>query len=116
VEPDAVDVADELLIVPEPHPEDAVEPPPSKAPLEVVLGHGIWSGLNPGGLSSVAPSGMPLELEAEDESESVVPSGEVAPMPGVGVVCAAAVTTLATQMITTKLHLACIELPRVVSG
>jgi hypothetical protein len=115
VELDAVDVA-ELLVVPEAHPEDAVEPPPSKAPLEVVFGHGIWSGLKPGGLSSVAPSGIPLEPEVEDESESVVPSGDVAPMPGVGVVWAPAAATPAIQTITAKLHLACIELSRVVSG
>jgi hypothetical protein len=112
VELDAVDVPDVL----EPHAEEAVAPPPSNAALEVVFGHGIWSGLNPGGLSSVAPSGIALELEGEDGSESAVPSGEVAPMPGVGPACAPAAATLANHMIAVKAHLPCIEVSRVVSG
>jgi hypothetical protein len=116
VELDAVDVPDKLLVVLEPHAEEVVEPPPSNAALEVVFGHGIWSGLNPGGLSSVAPSGIPLKLEGEDGSESVVPSGEVAPMPGVGIACALAAATLASHMIAAKVHLLCIEVSRVVSG
>ena len=44
---DAVDAAGELPVAPEPHAEDAVEPPPSNAALEVTFGHGICSGLNP---------------------------------------------------------------------
>jgi hypothetical protein len=112
----AVDIPDELLVVVEPHVEDVIEPPPSNAVLEVVFGHGIWSGLNPGGLSSVAPSGIPLELEGEGESESVVPSGEVAPMPGVGLACALAAAIPASHMIAVKIHLLCIEVSRVMSG
>jgi hypothetical protein len=72
-----------LLAVAEPHAVPTVEPPPSKAPLEVVFGHGIASGLMPGVLSSVAPSGIPLpplDVEGSDR----VPSGEVEPMPVVG--------------------------------
>jgi hypothetical protein len=115
VELDAVDVPGELLVVLDPHAEDALAPPPSNAALDV-LGHGIWSGLNPGGLSSVAPSGIPLELEGEDESESVEPSGEVAPIPDVGLACALAAATLASHMIAAKVHLPCIEVSRVVSG
>ena len=114
VELDAVDVPDELLVVLEPHAEDALAPPPSNAALEVVFGHGICSGLNPGGLSSVAPSGTPLEPEGADGSESVVPSGEVAPMPDVGLACALAAATLASHMIAAKVHLPCIEVSRVV--
>jgi hypothetical protein len=116
VEPDGVEVPNEALVVAEPHAEDAVEPPPSNAALAVVFGHGIWSGLNPVGLSSIAPSGIPPEVEVEDGSESVVPSGEVAPMLGVGFACALAAATLANHMIAAKVHLPCIEASRVVSG
>jgi hypothetical protein len=113
---EAVDVPDELLVAAEPHAEEVVDPPPSKAEFEPVFGHGIWSGLTPGVLISVAPSGIPLELEGEDGSESIVPSGEVAPMPGVGLVCAAAAATLASHMIAAKAHLPCMEFSRAVSG
>ena len=108
VEPEAVEIPDELLVVAEPHPEEAMEPPPSKAELEDVFGHGIWSGLMPGVSTSVAPSGIPPEPEAEDGSDSTVPSGEVAPMPGLGAACAPAAVTPANHMIAAK---AC--LPRI---
>ena len=116
VEPEAVEIPDELLIVAEPHPEEAVEPPPSKAEFEDVFGHGIWSGLMPGVSTSVAPSGIPLEPEAEDGSDSIVPSGEVAPMPGLGPACAPAAVTPANHMIAAKAHLPCIKFPRVVGN
>jgi hypothetical protein len=116
VELDAVEVPGEMLVAAEPHGEDAVEPPPSNAAEEVVFGHGICSGLNPAGLSSVAPSGIPPEVEAEDGSDSVVPSGDVAPMPGVGLACALAAAIPANHMIAAKVHVACIEIFRVVSG
>lgn len=84
LEPDAVGAWDELFAVADAaaQMEEAV-PPPSNAVLDVVFGHGVCSGLNPGGLSSVAPSGIPLETEEDDAPEDIVPSGEVAPMPGV---------------------------------
>jgi hypothetical protein len=80
----------------EPQLFDRPDPPPSKAEFELVLGHGIISGLTPGVLISVEPSGMPPrpdELELSEElSEDCAPSGEVGPMPGVVVVCACAAT------------------------
>ncbi|MGA7810874.1 hypothetical protein [Bradyrhizobium sp.] len=79
---DEEDACDELLAVAEPHADGVVVPPPSKAPPDVVFGHGITSGLIPDGLSSVAPSGIVPELEDDDDSDGTVPSGEVAPMPG----------------------------------
>jgi hypothetical protein len=80
----------------EPQLFDRPDPPPSKAEFELALGHGIISGLTPGVLISVEPSGMPPrpdELELSEESpEDGAPSGEVGPMPGVVVVCACAAT------------------------
>ncbi len=113
---DAVDAAGELPVAPEPHAEDAVEPPPSNAALEVTFGHGICSGLNPGGLSSVAPSGIPPEVEEEDGSESVVPSGEVVPMPGVGLACAQAAAIPASHSIAARVQVPFIEVSHVASG
>jgi hypothetical protein len=115
-EPEAVEIPDELLIVAEPHPEEAMEPPPSKAELEDVFGHGIWSGLMPGVSTSVAPSGIPPEPEAEDGSDSIVPSGEVAPMPGLGPACAPAAVTPASHMIAAKARIPCIKVSRVVGN
>ncbi len=104
---DAVELPDELFAVVEPQPEEMPAPPPSNWELEAVFGHGITSGLSPGGFSSVAPSGM--VPEEEDESEGVIPSGEVMPMPGVWVACALAVTTLARKTIADKMHVARIK-------
>jgi hypothetical protein len=91
----------ELFAVAEPQPEERLEPPPSNWALETVFGHGMTSGLSPGGFSSVAPSGM--VPEGEDESESV-PSGDVMPMPGVWFACALAAATPANQTIADKMH------------
>jgi len=113
---DPVDAWDELLAFEQA--EEVLEPPPSKAALEAVFGHGICSGLNPGGMSSVAPSGMLPELEEED-GEGVVPSGEVVPMPGVWLACALAETVLADHKIladhkvAANMHEPRIEVPRV---
>jgi hypothetical protein len=114
VEPEA-ETPDELPIVAEPHAEDAAEPPPSKAEFEDAFGHGIWSGLMPGVFISVAPSGIPLEPEAEDGSDSIVPSGEVAPMPELGPACAPAAVTPANHMIAAKACVLCIEVSRAVN-
>jgi hypothetical protein len=46
----------------------------------------LASGLSPPVLSSVAPSGMPIGPDAA--LKFIVPSGDVAPMPGVGPTCA----------------------------
>jgi hypothetical protein len=97
LELDAVDAADGFAVS-EPQAVDKVEPPPSNAEFEVVFGHGMTSGLIPGWLSSVAPSGMPLELEG------AVPSGEVAPMPGAGTPCAHAAATPINHIIAAKVH------------
>ena len=97
----AAEPPNELFAVAEPQPEERLEPPPSNWALETVFGHGMTSGLSPGGFSSVAPSGM--VPEGEDESESV-PSGEVMPMPGIWFACALAAATLANQTIADKMH------------
>jgi hypothetical protein len=94
--PPAPDIAAKPLLFEEAEPQlfDRPDPPPSKAEFELVLGHGIISGLTPGVLISVEPSGMPPrpgEL-SEELSEDGAPSGEVGPMPGVVVVCACAAT------------------------
>src|ERR1700683_2769313 len=65
------------------------------------------SGLSPGGLSSVGRSG--IVPEGDDESESVVPNGEVIPMPGVGLPCAPAAATLASNAIADKMYMPRIE-------
>jgi hypothetical protein len=106
LEPDAVELADGFAVS-EPQAVDKVEPPPSNAEFDVALGHGMTSGLIPGWLSSVAPSGMVLELEG------AVPSGEVAPMPEVGAVCAHAAATPINQIITAKVHARRIGVSRV---
>jgi hypothetical protein len=61
-------------------------PPPSNAVPDDVLAH-VTMGLVPGMLSSVAPSGM-VPGSVDEVPEEIVPSGDVAPMPGVVVVCA----------------------------
>jgi hypothetical protein len=102
LEPEIDEKFDEPLAMSEPHAVDTVEPPPSKAALELVVGHGVCIGLKPGVLSSVAPSGippMPAEVEDVDGSEDRVPSGEVEPMPIVGLVWAKAATPPMDQMI-----------------
>ena len=91
-----IDAAPEPLLFEDEEPQlfDRPDPPPSKAEFELVLGHGIISGLTPGVLISVEPSGMPPrpgEL-SEELPEDGAPSGEVGPMPGVVVVCACAAT------------------------
>jgi hypothetical protein len=105
-----VDAWEELLAFEQA--EEAVEPPPSNAALEVVFGHGICSGLNPGGMSSVAPSGIPLPIEEEEaeDGEGAVPSGEVVPMPGVWPVCAQAPAILADHKIAAKMHVPRIDI------
>ena len=89
---DVAAVFDEL----EPQLFDWADPPPSKAAFELVPGHGMISGLTPDVLISVEPSGMPPrpdELESSGEfAVDGAPSGEVGPMPGVGLVCACAAT------------------------
>jgi hypothetical protein len=97
----AAEPPNEPFAVAEPQPEERLEPPPSNWALETVFGHGMTSGLSPGGFSSVAPSGIVPE---GDESESVVPSGDVMPMPGVWFACALAAATLANQTIADKMH------------
>jgi hypothetical protein len=93
--PDVV-VAPEALVVEAPGPQlfDRFEPPPSKAAFELALGQGMISGLTPGVLISVEPSGMPprpeeAELDEELSADGTF-SGDVGPMPGVVVVCACA--------------------------
>jgi hypothetical protein len=85
-----------LLEAVEPQLFDSVDPPPSNAEFELALGHGMISGLTPGVLISVEPSGMPPRLDEFEPSEELfadgAPSGEVGPMPGVVVVCACAAT------------------------
>jgi hypothetical protein len=108
VVPEAIDIP---AVAAEPH--AAAEPPPSNAEFEAVVGHGICSGLMPGVLSSVAPSGIPLVLELDDGSASIVPSGEVAPMPGGGLVCAPAMVAPASHMIAAKARVPCIKTSRV---
>jgi hypothetical protein len=81
----------------EPQLFDWADPPPSNVAFELILGHGMISGLTPGVLISVEPSGMPprpdeLELSEELAVDGAL-SGEVGPMPGVGLVCACAATT-----------------------
>lgn len=86
-----IEAAPEPLLFAEVEPQlfDRLDPPPSKAEFELVLGQGMISGLTPGVLISVEPSGMPPGLEELEESpEEGTLSGEVGPMPGVVVVCA----------------------------
>ena len=86
-----IDAAPEPLLFEalEPQLFDMLDPPPSNAEFEFVLGHGMISGLTPGVLISVEPSGMLPGLdELEESPEEGTLSGEVGPMPGVVVVCA----------------------------
>jgi hypothetical protein len=87
-----IEPAPEAFDVPEPQLFDRFDPPPSKAEFELELGQGMISGLTPGVLISVEPSGMPPrpdEVELDEElSADGTPSGDVGPMPGVVVVCA----------------------------
>lgn len=76
---------------PEPQLFERFDPPPSNAAFELAFGHGMISGLTPGVLISVEPSGMPprpeeAELDVEPPADGTF-SEDVAPMPGV-VVCA----------------------------
>jgi hypothetical protein len=105
IPPPDIDVAavfDEL----EPQLFDWADPPPSKAAFELVPGHGMINGLTPDVLISVEPSGMPPrpdELESSGEfAVDGAPSGEVGPMPGVGLVCACAATIPIQQQIAMK--------------
>ena len=95
-DPETVPPAPEPLLLKEVEPQllDRPDPPPSKAEFELVLGHGIISGLTPGVLISVEPSGIPPRPDELNEElpEEGAPSGEVGPMPGVVVVCACAAT------------------------
>lgn len=98
---------------------DWADPPPSNAALELALGHGMISGLTPGVLISVEPSGMPprpdeLELSGELAVDGA-PNGEVGPMPGVGLVCACA-ATIPIQTIAAMKEGYRIELPQFVVG
>jgi hypothetical protein len=81
-----------LFEIPEPQLFERFDPPPSKAAFELAFGHGMISGLTPGVLISVEPSGMPPRPEAfeldEELSADGAFSGDVAPMPGVVAVCA----------------------------
>jgi hypothetical protein len=88
----------ELMLedVAEPHPLETSVPPPSNAEFELALAQGC--GLMPGVLNSVAPSGIPLEVGAEVSGDEDVPSGEVAPMPGVAADCACAAPTAPRQI------------------
>jgi hypothetical protein len=72
-------------------------PPPSKAGFELVLAQDGASGLIPGVFSSVAPSGMLVDPD-DAVVEEGVPSGEVAPMPGVEADCACAAATAPKQI------------------
>jgi hypothetical protein len=98
-----IDAAPEVLLFEalEPQLFDSVDPPPSNAEFELVLGQGMISGLTPGVLISVAPSGMPPrpdEFELSEElSADGAPSGEVGPIPGVVVVCACAAANAIQQ-------------------
>lgn len=92
---------DELLVISWLQAVDEDEPPPSNAALAVVPGQGDCSGLTPGELSSVAPSGIPLALDDIEEADGSegVPSGDVEPMPIVDTSCAEAGIWLEDQTI-----------------
>jgi hypothetical protein len=87
-----IDAAPDAPVVEAPEPQlfDRLDPPPSNAPFELAFGHGMISGLTPGVLISVEPSGMPrpeeVELDEELSADGTL-TGDVGPMPGV-VVCA----------------------------
>ena len=119
--PPAPDVEPDALAFDEPDPQlfDSDDPPPSNAALELALGHGMISGLTPGVLISVEPSGMPprpdeLELSGELAVDGA-PNGEVGPMLGVGLVCACA-ATIPIQTIAAMKEGYRIELPQFVVG
>jgi hypothetical protein len=93
----AADMPESVLEdVAEPHPLETLVPPPSNAGFELALAQG--SGLTPGVFNSVAPSGIPLEVGADVSENEDVPSGEVAPMPGVTADCACAAATTPRQI------------------
>jgi hypothetical protein len=97
-----IDAAPEAPVFEAPEPQlfDRFDPPPSKAALELEFGHGMISGLTPGVLISVEPSGtLPrpeIELDEELSADGTF-GGDVAPMPGV-VVCAGAAATPIQQL------------------
>jgi hypothetical protein len=95
-----------MLVPPELHPVEDDTPPPSNEEFELVFGHCEISGLIPGCASSVAARGMPaIDVpDDEDESESVVPSGEVVPMPAVELACAHAAATPLIQIIAARVQ------------
>jgi hypothetical protein len=116
--PDVDAVApDEPAEVADPQAVDPVEadadPPPSNAELDPVVAgpvgaaveQGMTIGLRPPGLSSVAPSGIPLV--AGGASELKVPSGEVAPIPAVALACAKLGLELRSQMATAATKIDC---------
>jgi hypothetical protein len=89
----AMPVPDVVIPVPEPDvtPPEAVMPvlEPAVPVLDVAVpAHKVppASGLSPPLSSSVAPNGMPTGPDGP--LEFIVPSGDVAPMPGVGLTCA----------------------------
>jgi hypothetical protein len=90
-EPDVAPPPSKVELAPAiPVPDGVIpEPVPAVPMLDVpVPGHNVppASGLIPPVLSSVAPSGMPTGPDGA--LKFIVPSGDVAPMPGVGAVCA----------------------------
>jgi hypothetical protein len=116
--PDVDAVApDDPAAVTDPQVVDVVEadtdPPPSNAELDPVVAvpmgaaveQGMTIGLRPPGLSSVAPSGIPLV--GGGASELKVPSGEVAPIPAVALACAKPGLELRSQMATAVTKMDC---------
>jgi hypothetical protein len=93
---------DELVVLAEPHADDSDAPPPSNELVELMVGHGAASGLIPGGSSSVAPIGI-LDMGAAVCASE--PSGDVAPMPGVELVCADSALKLPIQTIAAKMQM-----------
>jgi hypothetical protein len=116
LEPEVDEEFNEPLAMSEPHAVDTVEPPPSKAELELafVFGQGACSGLRPGVLSSVAPSGISPTPADVDGPEDRDPSGDVEPIPVVGPACAKAVPLPKDQMNAAKVATAKVKLCRIV--
>lgn len=114
---DVAAIDDALLLEVEPHGPDMLAPlaidvpapipipPPSKVVVEPdmagdvlpVVGQG--NGLSPGEASCVAPMGIPV---GATEEPGVMPSGDVAPMAGVGLTCARAGGVIPSAMIAIK--------------
>jgi hypothetical protein len=96
VDPSALPNVVELQVVAVALVEPGIVPPPSNVDIDpanpvadVVApeqGLVLAVGLRPPVFNSVAPRGIPLVCDAV--LRSIVPSGEVAPMPGVGAICA----------------------------